>query len=98
MVASPPPSRATTTPPQFLYPAYVDTVIIISGRATVILRLHVRMRRTGVKFDCGVVFGGKNFDPILLRNPAVWRRQCGQVVRALELQFRGPEFISHSDR
>ena len=58
----------------------------------------MRMRRPGVKFDCGVVFRGKNFEPILLWNQAAWRRQCDQVVRALDLQFRGPEFISYSDR
>ena len=62
----------------------------------------MRMRRCGVKFDCGIVFGGGGgeeiFDPILLCNLAEWRRQCDQVDRALELQFRGPEFISHSDR
>ena len=60
----------------------------------------MRMRRCGVKFDCGIVFGGGggNFDPISLCNLEEWRRQCDQVVRALELQLRGPEFISHSDR
>ena len=61
----------------------------------------MRMCRCGVKFDNGIVFGGgggEGVDPILLCNLAEWRRQCDQVVRALELQFRGPEFISHSDR
>ena len=62
----------------------------------------MRMRWCGVKFDCGIVFflggGGVNFGPILLCNLTAWSRQCDQVVRALELQFRGPEFKFLSDR
>ena len=35
-----------------------SSCILLMLTASVILRLHVRMRRCGVKFDCGIVFGG----------------------------------------